>query len=94
MSMTIYHMDDGTLLLTEDVPAKQWDPVHVEIGRAAVIRHWGTTKGRGQLAIEGPAEKTIADIEPAGGAVCWLHVRRSIRVTETAELAWRKKLKW
>lgn len=94
MGMTIYHMDDGTLLLAEDVPVKNWDPVRVEIGRAAVIRWWGTTKGRGQLAIEGPTDKTTPDIEPAGGFICWLHVRRSIRVAEAAEAAWRKRLKW
>ena len=86
-TLTIYHMDDGTLLIAE-VPEHQPDPLRVQHGRAAVIRYWGTTRGRGQLAHEGPTEKTILDHEPDGGTISWLHVRRSLNVSGKAREAW------
>ena len=33
----------------------------VELTNASVIRRWGTTRGLGQLAIEGPKKATILD---------------------------------
>ena len=44
--------------LVEDGEAK------VRLENASVIRRWGTTKGLGQLALEGPQPNTVLD--PAG----------------------------
>lgn len=33
----------------------------VKLTNASIIRRWGTTKGLGQLALEGPQEGTVLD---------------------------------
>jgi uncharacterized protein (TIGR02996 family) len=43
------------------------DFLRVVIDRAGVVRRWGTTKGLGQLAAEGPLRETT--IDPAGDGV-------------------------
>lgn len=89
--MKLFHMSDGTLLVAEEAES-QTDPLRVTLGITAVVRYWGTTKGRGQLALEGPTQKTIIDIEPDGGMVNWLHVRRCIPVVEEAREKWLRLL--
>lgn len=87
--MILFHMDDGTHLIAEEAE-EQPDPLRLSLGVACVVRYWGTTKGRGQLANDGPTEKTIIDPEPPGGRVNWLHIRRSIPVSESARKKWLK----
>ncbi len=93
MSLVLLVLDDATHLICEPVTEDGFtDPLEITLGVTAVVRYWGTTKGRGQLALTGPTEKTIVDPEPEGGTVNRLHVRRTIPVTEEAEAKWRKIL--
>jgi len=88
MELILNHMDDGSLLIAE-LAADQPDPLKIRLGvTTAIVRYWGTTSGRGQLALSGPTEKTIIDQEPGGGEVNWLHVRRTIPVTQEGALRW------
>lgn len=59
--------------------------------RAAIIRRWGTTKGLGQLALEGPRPETIVD--PCGELRAHeLTVVLELAVSSEAERAWTSRL--
>lgn len=87
--MNLYHMDDGTLLVAEPAPVERgFDPLRIKLAETGVVRYWGTTRGRGELAIDGPTEKTKTDVEPSGGELNYLHIRRIIPVSAKASLRW------
>jgi hypothetical protein len=85
--VNLYHMNDGTLLVTEPLPQQGFDPLRIKHGIAGVVRWWGTTRGRGELAISGPTDNTKCDVEPSGEIVL-LHVRRIITVLPHARARW------
>lgn len=59
----IFVMERGFVLV--GVPSQKKDDfLFWELTKCAVVRNWGTDKGLGQLALEGPTSKTILDREP------------------------------
>jgi len=88
--MILVQMDDDTHLICEESEV-QPDPLKIRLKSCAVVRYWGTTEGRGQLALSGPSETTKIDVEPLDGELNWLHIRRIIRVSQKAEAAWKAK---
>lgn len=48
---------DGFVLIGDVVPAKGG----CVVDNASIIRKWGTTRGLGQIALEGPTTETILD---------------------------------
>ena len=69
---------------------------HVAVGRfsqdgetckligASIIRYWGTTKGLGQIAFEGPTDKTKLDKCPDIS----FHIMTSILLMDCVEETW------
>lgn len=94
MAMFLFHMDDNTHLIAEvsEDQGKFPDPLRLVLSVAGVVRYWGTTRGRGQLCLEGPTSTTKTDTEPPGQTINWLHVRRQIPVTAQARAKWLKVL--
>ena len=91
---------DGTTYTRQDQPApirivilqRGWVMVgrytensdRVTLTDAHVIRYWGTTKGLGQLAAEGPTSKTILD--PAGRVEA--HILTTVAVMDCDLAVW------
>lgn len=57
MAKQIVVLDRGFVFIGDVSTGDHW----ITIADAKCIRYWGTTKGLGQLAIEGPQPKTILD---------------------------------
>lgn len=60
------------------------DGEDVVLGDARIIRTWGTTKGLGQLAEEGPTKATVLD--PAG--TLRFHLLTVVARFDTTEALW------
>jgi hypothetical protein len=61
-----------------------WDGDFAVIEEARNIRYWGTTKGLGELALNGPTSKTILD--PVGTAR--IPCRAVINILDTEAAKW------
>lgn len=85
--MRIYDMVDDTLFVGEELAGDN-DPLWVTCGLGGVVRYWGTKRGRGQLAMDGPTPATVVDVEPRGSTINMLHVKRVINMTKKAEEQW------
>lgn len=62
------------------------DGINCEIRNCSVIRRWGTNKGIGQLALEGPQKNTILD--PCGYVIIPNHAK--IAIIESRKELWLK----
>ncbi len=61
----------------------------ISIGRALNVRQWGTTKGLGQLTIDGPQKETVLD--RCGGITApKLALIHMMKVTPQAQKNWEK----
>lgn len=86
VDINIYVMDRAFVLVGETVSdGGEW----VKLKRCAVIRKYGTTRGLGQIALEGPTKETILDSEPEGTAI---HMRYVLRRIPCNANAWNKWL--
>lgn len=61
---------------------------YVTLKNAACIRYWGTTRGLGELAEEGPTDKTKLDSSPD----VHYHVLTEVMSIECVETAWEDHL--
>ena len=57
--------------------------------KPSVIRIWGTTKGLGQIAADGPLTGTVLDPEPE----CEFNIQQVIRTISCSEDKWEKHLR-
>jgi hypothetical protein len=69
-----------------------WEPdpndfLSLKVHKAAVVRRWGTTKGLGELASEGPQTGTVLD-EEACDQINRTAVKRRIACDEKAWAKW------
>lgn len=75
---------DRGFVLVGDASAHPTDWQRVIVNHCATVRQWGTTRGLGQLALEGPQPETILDYEGDGVDVLRATILRAIPCNETA----------
>lgn len=85
----IFVMERGFVLVGRPDP-EQRDGLFVKLQDCAVIRRWGTTKGLGQLAKEGPQTNTILEPEPSGTEIKATAIYRRIPCNDTKWKGWPK----
>lgn len=65
------------------------DPLVLRLTKCSVVRVWGTERGLGQLAKDGPTSATKLDPEPDGVEINRADVYRRIPVT-SSEVRWQQ----
>ena len=89
----IYVCKDGFVLLGR--PREQGrgdDFLFVTLDDVATVRRWGTSRGLGQLATEGPQPETKMDPEPDGVELSKMDVKRRIPCNREAWKRWPKTI--
>ena len=71
----IYMMERGFVIVGRKIGD---DGPFVILGDCACVRRWGTSKGIGQLAAEGPLRETILDPQPEGTCLRLSHCMEMI----------------
>lgn len=59
---------------------------YVVIDNCSTVRRWGTTKGIGQLAMEGPTSNTVLDKQPR----TTVHKLQVVQMIECEVSAWKR----
>ena len=91
----IYIMDRGWVLTgvfrktTKDEMIVFPTKFFIMLDKCFVIRRWGTTKGIGQLAREGPTKDTVLDLEGNDIPISKLMIHHCIRCDEKAWSTWK-----
>lgn len=87
-TFTIFILIRGFVIICENVEQHQRDFQFLKFsGSCGIIRRWGTTKGIGELAIDGPTSSTTVDPEPEG-TINKDHIIKSNNCTEKANKKW------
>jgi hypothetical protein len=86
---TIFVLDRGWVIVGRKRPTCVGDDaLFVVLDDCAVVRRWGTSKGLGQLAAEGPLHNTVLDKLEDGTAIRITSVYFSIPCDEKAWSQW------
>lgn len=83
----LFVLEAGFVLL--GVPHQSDDALFLVLDGCCVVRRWGTSKGLGQLALDGIQKETVLDPEGDGVQVCKVKVSRIIPCTGKAWKGWR-----
>ncbi len=81
---------DKGIVLAGIVSPDPNDPLAVIIDKCHTVRVWGTTKGVGQLALEGPTSDTKLDPEGDDVKQYTMWIMREIACTPEASKKWTK----
>ena len=85
MNVRIFCLERGYILVADW--EQDADPQFLCLKKSSIVRIWGTTKGLGELAKNGPIKgKTILDDEPEGGR---LNKDKIIREVACVQKAWK-----
>lgn len=90
MKLSIFVLNRSWNLVAEWEDDPQ-DFLQVRLGKSAVIRRWGTTKGLGELAKGGPTVETILDEEPPDGTIRKGQIIRTLPCNQKAWTEWMSK---
>ena len=90
--MFIWVMDRGFVLVGRPREQRPGDDyLALTLDDCATVRRWGTTRGLGQLAAEGPQPTSVLDPEPDGTQISRHYLLRRIPCTSRAWDSWTPK---
>jgi hypothetical protein len=83
----IFVCERGWVLVGRPKPSR--DALVVILDDCCTVRRWGTTKGLGELAANGPLRETVLDYEGDGVELNRLIIYRAIPCSEEAWRSWK-----